>query len=304
MATALRDRGEWQSRTTYSEFDRVQYRGTLYVCKYPEDHKSSMANLPGSFDGLAKYWVSLVDALDQLPEVETVPAFRERRVLRIWFPDETYFKSQNVFFQFEIFECLERANPTESPETHPWKWKSVQGNEDNTSEGGGEGSLSETTTPPFPHYEFNFESALIWEIQHNFGCKRFYLEVYDESDRQHFGFVREINDENMVSLHFNEPVAGHVKMWPLQPKNKALNDLGSVPTCQTVPIFEQDIEVASNEWLIAHTLNQKTIKCMVFDSDDRPHFAFQKQVVSNQLVRLNFLSDVAGHVRLIPMTSS
>lgn len=305
MATVLRDRGEWQRGQTYSEFDRVNYRGTLYVCKYPEDHKSSLSNLPASYDGLSQYWVTLSDALDQLPEVQQVPAFKERRVLRIWFPDETYFKGQNVFFQFEIWECLERAEPEESPETHPWKWKSVQGQTDETTEGGGEGSLAESTTPPFPFYEFFFEDpALVWEIKHNFSCKRFYFEIYDQLERQHFGWYREINDENMVSIHFNEPVAGQVKMWPLQPKNTALNDLGSVPTCQTIPIFEQHVNVASDEWIISHTLNQRTVKCLVFDTEDRPHFAFQKHVVNNQMVKLNFLYHFTGHVRLIPMTSS
>jgi hypothetical protein len=301
MGTVLRDRGEWQKGVTYSEFDRVNYRGTLYVCKYPEDHKAELANLPASYEGLSQYWVTLTDALDQLPEVQTVPAFKERRVLRIWFPDETYFKGQNVFFQFEIWECLERAEPEESPETHPWKWKSIQGSGDEDAD---EGSNSEGKTPPYPHYEFSFDSALVWEIQHNFSCRRFYIEVYDQTDRQHFGWIREINDENMISLHFNEEVSGYVKIWPLQPKNKALNDLGSIPTCQTIPIYEQDVEVASDEWIITHTLNQRTIKCLVFDDQDRPHFAFQKYVVNAQMVKLNFVYGFTGLVRLIPMTSS
>ena len=304
MATVLRDRGEWRTRVTYSEFDRVNYKGTLYVCKYPEDHKSDFGNLPPSHEGLSKYWVSLSDALEQLPEVETVPAFRERRILRIWFPDETYYKGQNVFFQFEIWECVELATPEQSPETHPSKWKSVQGNQDTTSEGGGEGSLAEGATPPYPHYEFKFEeAALVWEIEHNFACKRFYIEIYDDTDRQHFGFQREHITENLTRIYFNEPVAGHVKLWPLQPKNKALNDLGTVPQCQTVPIFEQDVEVASDEWLIAHTLNQRTVKCLVYDDEDHQHFAFQKTVVNNSMIKLQFLYSFSGQVRIIPMTA-
>lgn len=302
MATTLRDRGEWQRNTEYEEFDRVKYKGTLYVCKYPEPHRSELANLPPSYFGLSQYWVSLADALEQLPEVETVPAFRERRTLRIWFPDETYFKGQNVFFQFEIWECVERAAPEESPETHPWKWKSVQGNDDETTEGGGEGSTAELKSPPFPFYEFKFEEAAeIWEVAHNFGCKRFYMEVYDQTNRQHLGFQREYMDGNTVRIYFNEPVAGTIKMWALQPKNKALNDLGVTPLCQTVPIYEEDVEVASNDWLIAHTLNMRAIKCQVFDTEDRPHFAFQKTAVNNQLMRIQFAYDFTGHVRLIPM---
>lgn len=305
MATVLRDRGEWRTRVTYAEFDRVNYKGTLYVCKYPEDHESNFGNLPPSHEGLSKYWVSLSDALEQLPEVETVPAFRERRILRIWFSDETYYKGQNVFFAFEIWECLELATPGESPETHPFKWKSVQGNDDETLEGGGEGSLSEGTSPPYPGYEFHFEEeALIWEIKHNFACKRFYFEVYDEGGRQHFGWTREYMDGDTVRIYFNEPVAGKVTMWALQPQNKALNDLGVVPVCQTVPIYEADVEVASSDWIVAHTLNMRKLKCQVFDDDDNQHFGFLKTVVNNQMIRLQFQQEFTGHVRLIPMTSS
>jgi hypothetical protein len=304
MATVLRNLGEWQTRQTYEEFDRVTYRGTIYVCKYPEPHKSAFANLPGSHEGLSKYWVPLADALEQLPEVETVPAFRERRLLRIWFPDETYYKGQNVFFQFEIWEAVEMAAQGESPEVAPHKWKSVQGNDDTTSEGGGEGSLSDTTSPPYPGYEFKFEeAALVWEVTHNFGCKRFYFEVYDEGGRQHFGWQREYMDGNTVRIYFNEPVAGRVQMWALQPQNKPLNDLGVVPVCQTVPIYEADVEVPSSDWLVAHTLNIRKLKCQVFDDQDRQQFAFLKTVVNNQLVRLQFTSEFAGHVRLIPMTA-
>lgn len=303
MTTAITDRGTWTKEKEYFEFDRVAFKGALYVCKYPEPHIASNASMPGTYPGMAMYWSHLSDALEQLPEVEKVPAFSERRILRIWFPDETYHKGQNVFFAFEIWECLQRAEPTENPETHPWKWKSVQGNDDETTEGGGEGSLSDTTSPPYPGYEFTFEEeALIWEVVHNFGCKRFYFEIYDITDRQHFGWTREYMDGNTVRIYFNEPIAGRVQMWALQPKNRPLNDLGVTPVCQTVQIYEEDFPQASNEWVISHSLNIRKIKCQVFDEEDRQHFAFQKNVVNNQIVQLKFEQELSGHVRLIPMT--
>jgi hypothetical protein len=300
--TQISDRGDWASGRKYVEYDRVRYKGVLYVCKYPEEHTAAFANNPGSYTGRNSYWVKLAEVLQNLPESDYVPPFRERRILRIWFPDETYFKDQNVFFDFEIWTCLERAYQGESPHVAPQKWLSVQGSADTTDEGGGEGSTSELKSPPYPYYSFiTDEPTKTWNLHHNLGCLRFYAEFYDNDGRQHFGYTVEAIDGANLKIEFSTEVEGNLFLWPLEPVNKALNEGGVIALCKTVPIFEADVELASDEWVIEHTLNTWKTKLMVIDEDGRAHRAFQKLVVNREIIRLSFESSFAGSVRVIPM---